>query len=134
MRFAWRDLGIALHVPGVMALMSGGLSLPFGEQAYLLPFVLTALVAFAMGQALYWLHRDAGDHNPGEIVATMALAWLIIPVIGSIPFWSVPFIAASPAVDAIFSSPLNGLFESFSGFTSTGLTMVSSPSELPMSL
>ena len=117
-----------------MAALSAALSLLIGEEDFLAPFIVTAVIALLIGQLFYWFEGKKNGHAPGEIVATMALAWLIIPVLGSIPFWWIPLLDVSPSVAAVFASPMSGLFEFFSGFTSTGLTMVSTPSELPMSL
>jgi trk system potassium uptake protein TrkH len=65
-----------------------------------------------------------------------ALGWVIVPAIGTIPFLGVALsmpVEAPPTV-LQFTEPLNALFESFSGFTGTGLTMALRPSQLPHSL
>jgi len=61
-------------------------------------------------------------------------------VLGAVPLWIAPWLPGfadllenGPATGT-FKDPLNGLFEAVSGFTSTGLTMVRSPSELHATL
>ena len=134
MRLARRDLGIALHVPGGMALISLVVDLAWGDGAFVLSFLITAMVSALVGQWLMITDRDVEERGSGEVVATMAFAWLIIPLIGALPFWFAPLVLGSSPTASLFSSPINGLFESFSGFTSTGLTMVSAPSDLPVAL
>jgi trk system potassium uptake protein TrkH len=69
---------------------------------------------------------------------TAALGWGIIPVFGAIPFVAIAFHFTNlPDPDPtalLFINPWNALFESVSGFTSTGLSMALDPSQLPYSL
>jgi trk system potassium uptake protein TrkH len=67
-----------------------------------------------------------------------ALGWASVSIIGALPFW---LIASHPNAVAhtgdstlVLRYPWNALFESVSGFTSTGLSLVLRPSELPYSL
>ncbi len=133
-----RYLGLMIHVPGVMALFS----LPvctFSDEPYALwPFLATALISLVLGQLLYRLFRtpDEARLHHGMVVA--ALGWVVVPVLGTIPFYLVAVhlsaYADTPPTVLVFLEPWNALFESFSGFTGTGLTMALRPSQLPHSL
>lgn len=138
LRIILRDLGLAIHVPGVMALASLPICCWFGESYAIWPFVLTMLISVAVGQLLFWLFRraEATQLRHGMIVA--ALAWQVVPLFAAVPFLAVAYqlanVPGTPATILEFRHPLNAVFESFSGFTGTGLTMALRPSQLPYCL
>ena len=130
-----RDLGLAIHVPGVMALASLPVCLGFGESYAIRPFVLTAIVSIVVGQALFRIYRKSEETRLRHGMVVAALAWQIVPLFASIPFLAVACeladVAGTPPTILGFLHPLNAIFESFSGFTGTGLTMALRPSQLP---
>jgi trk system potassium uptake protein TrkH len=130
-----RDLGIAIHIPGLMALATLPICVAFGELYAVLAFVLTALISIVPGQALYRRFRTAEEMHIRHAMDTAVLAWIVIPIIAALP---TVLVAASlsdaPASLMLFRNPLNALFESVSGFTSTGLTLSVQPTDLPHSL
>lgn len=130
-----RDLGLLIHIPGVMALVSLVVAGWFGESYAFIPLLLTAAVSIGIGQLLYRLFHAAGRTRLPHAMVLAALAWLVIPFIGSIPFLLIgEHFAASPQTPLtilLFGEFWNALFEAFSGFTSTGLTMALDPSQLP---
>lgn len=133
-----RDLGLAIHVPGAMALASLPICLWFGEHFAIWPFVWTAIVSFSVGQTLFWIFRHAEATRLHHGMAVASLSWLIVPLFAAIPFVTVANILAgmtgTPQTILEFQQPWNAVFESFSGFTGTGLTMALRPSELPRCL
>jgi trk system potassium uptake protein TrkH len=87
-------------------------------------FTLTAGV-FALTGALATVRRPAGarlDWRRGLVMA--ALAWLIVPAIGSLPL----------ALSGHFGDPLDAYFEAVSGVTTTGLSLVQDLDHLAPSL
>ncbi len=54
-----------------------------------------------------------------EAIAIAAICWLIVPIVTTIPYWALGF----PLTD--------GLFDSFSGWTATGLSTIDNPELLP---
>jgi len=138
LRLVLRDLGLALHVPGLMALATLPVCLLSGERSALEPFLFVSVLSLVLGQGLFRSFKGAGDSRLGEGMVVAALAWFLIPWLGAIPFWSLAQAlqgteAGTPTVLA-FLDPWNAIFESYSGFTGTGLTMAARPSELPASL
>ena len=133
-----RNLGVLLHIPGVMALASVPISLIFGETAAIWPFLETALISFGVGQAFYRLPKSGGDTRLQEGMLIAALAWLLIPMLGAIPFLSyaveMSFREGTSPTILLFENPWNALFEAYSGFTGTGLTMALKVSDFPASL
>jgi trk system potassium uptake protein TrkH len=135
LKIVLRDLGLILHVPGFMALVVVPLCFSWREEYAAVYFGITALFSLVSGQLLYHLLREAGETRLSHGMMTAALAWFIIPIIGAVPIWgaaeSLSSLPVTPQTVREFQAPLNALFESFSGFTGTGLTMAVQPSRLP---
>ena len=73
------------------------------------------VVATILGAALLYWGRGGGDQIlRKEAIAIVGLGWLISTMVGSLPF-----LFASPAL-----SPAAAFFESASGFTTTGATVI----------
>lgn len=68
------------------------------------------------------LSKEVETLTIGEILVLISIAWLIVPFIGAIPF----FLHGM--------SPLDAVFESISGWTTTGLTVASNLETLPKSI
>ncbi|MEA5603133.1 TrkH family potassium uptake protein [Nostoc sp. UHCC 0252] len=133
-----RDVGLLLHVPGVMALLSLPVCLIFGEYYAIWPFVFTAIISFSLGQLLYQVFRQAEAAEIQHAMLIVALSWGVIPLLGTIPFVAIAsYLAAFPETSQTireFQHPLNAIFEAVSGYTSTGLTMALDASQLPHTL
>lgn len=129
-RTVLRDLGLVVHVPGIMALLSMAVALAVGERHALVPLAVTAAISVTPGQVLYRAFRGAGETRLHHAITIAVLAWLVIPIVGAIPY---AMLATEPGAEA-FAEPWNVAFESYSGFTGTGLTVVAAPSALPRTL
>lgn len=133
-----RDLGLMLHTPGVMAVVSLPICFVFGEYYAISAFLWTALASFISGQVLYRLFRKAEASRMPHAMLTVALSWFLVPCIGAMPFVLIASHLAktplTPLTVLYFQNPWNALFESFSGFTSTGLSVALYSSELPNTL
>jgi trk system potassium uptake protein len=133
------DVGLLFHVPGVMALASLPICLGFGEFYAVLPFLMTAIASFIPAQLLVRLcPADVNSTHSGHAMMIAALSWAGIALVGAIPFWGIATVQNeipqfSPTV-AAFQNGWNAVFESFSGFTGTGLSVAQNVSELPHSL
>ncbi|WP_122089299.1 TrkH family potassium uptake protein [Halalkalicoccus subterraneus] len=80
-----------------------------------IPFVTTILIAVLIGTALEHLDPDPDlGHREGFLL--IGLTWLAVPFLGTLPY----LIAGEGAV----AQPANALFESMSGFTTTGATVL----------
>ena len=142
MRKILSGVGLILHVPGLMAILSIAVSLVFGEAVGTEAFLVTSLTSLALGQALYRLHRDPGRkqhvYSLFGIMAVASLGWLAASLLAAIPYY---YIAQRLPEEFVqqhqlfnFQHPLNALFEAVSGYTSSGLTVTISESSLPASL
>lgn len=130
-----RDLGGIFIIIGFISLIALVVPLYFGDTAgsydeykAIVPVLITSAVFLGLGLPLYYGLRKAEPANFKSAMVTAALGWLFISLIGSIPFWLIPYNGIS-AMD-----PLSGFFESMSGWTGTGLTMVDAENMLPYTL
>ncbi|MFB6088076.1 MAG: TrkH family potassium uptake protein [Haloarculaceae archaeon] len=141
-----RDLGRMLQALSGLMFASLLIPLAWGEFYALPALVLAATLTLAVGRGLAIRFRDAAD--PGRLHGMMIAAsgWFLVAVFGSLPFlflaWTAELdpavLSIQPSVDtatlAAFRNPLNGLFESMSGFSGTGLTMTVHEDEIPHTL
>ncbi len=80
--------------------------------------LLTGLVLKFSTRSLYFRMR------PGEAMAMVSMSWLAIAALGAIPFLGI----------GVISSPVDAFFESMSGFTSTGATVLTGLDDMPRSI
>ncbi|WP_029601651.1 TrkH family potassium uptake protein [Halococcus hamelinensis] len=81
----------------------------------ILPFLVTTVVMGGVGIGLERLKRDPElGHREGFLL--VSLTWLVVPVLGTLPY----LVAGEGTV----AYPVNALFESMSGFTTTGSTLL----------
>ena len=98
------------------------ISLIFNDSA-LNKFIITFAIIFSLGLFGWLVSRDAEDdlsQKDGFIIITFF--WVVLSIAGSIPF----ILIGMPLVDAFF--------ESMSGITTTGATVISNLSDLPESV
>ena len=91
---------------------------------------ITSAVFIMIGFPLYYVFRKADQTDFKTAMVTAALTWLFVSLIASIPFWLMPYNIQTMATMDI----LSGFFESMSGWTGTGLTMVDNEELLPFTL
>ncbi|WP_049914539.1 TrkH family potassium uptake protein [Haloterrigena salina] len=102
-------LALTLFVPVVVAII-------YGE--HFLVFVATIALTVAIGFGLERLEPDP-DLQPREALLLVALSWLAVAVVGAIPY-----VLAGYGTESALRHPVNALFESMSGFTTTGATVM----------
>jgi trk system potassium uptake protein TrkH len=111
-------LAVALLVPLIVSLAYGGAP---GI------FVASIAVTLAVGFGLERLDPDP-DPGPGEALLFVALAWLLVPAVGAIPYLieahGIPVVYAPVHPESTLANPVNALFESTSGVTTTGATVL----------
>ena len=109
-------VGSVLKYLSVTPLFPLVIALYYGEA--LLPFVATTAVMLASGTLLERVRRTDADDDLGnrEAFLLVSLVWLVVPIAGTVPY----VLAGTGTVAA----PVNALFESMSGFTTTGATVL----------
>ncbi|MFC4356791.1 TrkH family potassium uptake protein [Halobium salinum] len=118
-------VGSVLKYLAVPLLFPLGIALAYGETVA--PFLVTMTVTFLLGVGLERLDADP-DLRAREGFLMVALTWFAVALVGAIPYLveahGVPGLLAPVAPASTLGSPANALFESMSGFTTTGATVV----------
>ncbi|OYR81288.1 potassium transporter TrkH [Halorubrum sp. E3] len=80
------------------------------------PFAAAVAVALALGAAFRWTRDPAEGLGPREAFLAVAMIWFLVAAVGAIPF----VVAGVGTV----AHPVNAMFESMSGLTTTGATVL----------
>jgi trk system potassium uptake protein TrkH len=141
-----RDLGRMFEVLAGLMIVSLVIPLVWGEYYAIPGLLLAGVIPLGIGWGLTTRYADAPEPGKRHGMMIAAAGWLLVAVFGSLPFtfiaWTVrldpawltiPSAVATQTL-AAFQNPLNGLFESMSGFTGTGLTMTVHEDQIPHTL
>jgi len=104
--------GTLIKILGALMLIPALVSLIYGEYDGVVAFVVPALFALALGLVLEFMGLEDELGNK-EGFALVAFGWLGAALIGAIPYFLLGL------------SPIDAFFESMSGFTTTGATILS---------
>ncbi len=104
-------LSVTMLVPLVVAVI-------YAEDVWV--FALSIVVVATVGFALERIDPDP-DLGPTEALVFVTLAWLVAAVVGALPY-----VLAGAGTASTLANPVNALFESMSGFTTTGATVMGS--------
>jgi len=112
-RAVLKVLGFLLLVTAVCLLLPAAVSALYGDPDW--PhFLATAGLGILLGGTVLLVVRNAPDLHAREGFAVVALGWLVVGLLGAVPYWSSGQIPSF--VDAVF--------ESISGFTTTGASIL----------
>ncbi|WP_302080220.1 TrkH family potassium uptake protein [Salinibaculum rarum] len=104
-------LAVAMLVPLLTSLLYGE-----GTVVFLASMGISVAVGFSLEQL-----SDDVDLGPRESLLLVALAWFAVSIVGA-----VPYVIAGYGTASTLAHPINALFESMSGFTTTGATVMGS--------
>ena len=123
-----RLVAIPLAVVAVYSCYQEGLEV--GLRTFLAPLVLAAL----LGQSLVSLSKDADASTrvrDREAFASVALGWIPVVAVGALPFWlggmfygPFEYMEGTASHSDVLAGLLHSWFESMSGFTTTGATVI----------
>jgi len=133
LRIIARDLGLICALVGAMLVATLAVALVWGEQQMLFPFGVAGGMALVLAAALYLPFRSGAEAHLKHGLIIAALGWLLVAMLGGIPL----LLAAGspdPGAASVFSHYGNAVFEAMSGFTTTGLSVVTHPENLPRTL
>jgi trk system potassium uptake protein TrkH len=120
-----RVIGVLLMFFSASMLPPLGIALGYGDGAER-AFMLAFFMVLASGFAVWYPARKArGDLRVRDGVLITVLFWSVLGLMGALPFWIVP--------DA-WNSWTDAIFESMSGLTTTGATVVVGIDHLPHAL
>jgi len=133
LRIVSRDLGLICALVGLMSIATLAVAATWGEIGMLTPFASTSALSLALAAALYLPFRGGTEAQLKHGLVIAALGWLIIALLGAVPLTLASIGSDYPSV-AQFSDYGNAVFETMSGFTTTGLTVTEHPETLPRTL
>ena len=119
-----RNIGYALLVSALFMLFSILVSVLGGNDSALAPLIISFTITFLVGVFPFIFVRKTPDISLKEGYVIITLSWLLSFVFGMLPYalWGGPFTLQ------------NAWFESVSGFTATGATILENVEALPRSL
>ena len=133
LRIIARDLGLICALVGVMLLATLAVAVAWGEHQMLFPFGAAGGFALVLAAALYLPFRAGAEAHLKHGLIIAALGWLLVAMLGGIPFLLAAG-SSDPGAASVFSHYGNAVFEAMSGFTTTGLSVVTHPENLPRTL
>ena len=118
-------LGQMLCIEAVFLLPSLAISLGCGEWDAVLGLIWTLALIVVTGGGLLLLCRSAGRlFGPREGLVCVGLSWLVLSILGCLPF----------VISGAIPKFVDALFETVSGFTTTGSSILSDVEALPKGL
>jgi trk system potassium uptake protein TrkH len=109
--FAFYFLGVVYLGLGLVMLLLELLSLLLGEPP--IGFLVGSVLGIGLGLGFRALGNAKSEPSRAEALVSVALIWLLVPLLGAIPFWL-----------AGKMTYLDALFEAMSGVTTTGATVL----------
>ncbi len=127
-----------INIKGVLKVISGnllilGASILFcvGVAAYysepIMPFVISAAISFVLALFLKFISRNKREElivKKREAYLTVSLSWILISLVGCLPY----------LLSSAIPSFVDAIFESVSGFTTTGSSILFDVESLPKSI
>ena len=114
-------LGYVLLLIGAFLLLPCVVALIYGERALYSLLATVGVCAVAGLLLLLFKPRNRRSMHAREGFVMVSLSWIVISLVGALPFW---FSRAIP-------SYLDALFETISGFTTTGASILTNVEAMP---
>ncbi len=119
-RIIFKLLGILLIIESLFMSLSIGVSLSYGASDYVY-FIYSAVISFSFGFLLFFINRKASvDLGKKEGFFIVSTVWVVFSVFGSLPFF----------LSGAINSYTDAFFETISGFTTTGASVLNNIEEL----
>jgi trk system potassium uptake protein TrkH len=122
-RLILKNLGIVLMVEAACMLPSLFVSVIYG-QSDLPAFIISILILLTAGLALYSIKQTNGNLHARDGFAIVALSWFSVSAMGALPF----------IISGSIPSYIDAFFETVSGFTTTGASILRQVEALPKGL
>ena len=119
-------VGMLLFVVGLSALLPLGVAIYFGERqvAWSMFACLLLLVVTGASLSFFISSKNIEELSHREGMFTVGFGWLIICLCGALPY----------LLSGVLPSVPDALFESFSGFTTTGATIIPNVDSMPQGI
>ena len=117
-----RITGFSLFIEAAAMLIPMGVALLYGESP--VPFLCAILLILAAASVPVFLFKTRPDFFAREGFFAVGLIWVLFGAFGALPFW----------FSGRFGHYIDCFFETISGFTTTGATILTAIEGLPMGL
>ncbi len=117
-------LGNMLRLEGLLMAVPAALAFYYGESPSMRAFLITAAVCIITGMVMNRCEPENKRIYGREGFVVVALSWIMMSVFGALPFY----------LSGAIEGAMNCFFETVSGFTTTGATILSDIEALPMSV
>ena len=124
------NLGIVLQFSAILLVVPAFLGTALGESASIVG-IFFAVVGLSFAGFFLTNIGEKGPMNLKQASIFIVASFLLLSLFGSIPYIYINPFGNDTTTSALF---VNSLFESASGFTTTGLSIISNPENLPKSL
>lgn len=124
-RFVSAVIGVLCMLQVVFLGLALAVSLYY-KDAGMSPILITMGIMLVFGVSLFLIGRHSDDYQTGrrESMMTVTLSWFVVSLIGMLPYYLGGFV---PSLSDAF-------FETISGFTTTGASVISDVEALPRSI
>ena len=112
-------LGWIMNVEAVCMLVPGITALIYREKSGI-AFLITILACLAIGVPLVSRKPSKKAFYAREGLVTTALSWIVLSIVGAVPF----------VLSGAIPDPIDAFFEIVSGFTTTGSSILSDPTQM----
>lgn len=120
-----RIISLLLAIVATTMLFPAGIALYCGEGSAFTGFLYPIIVSWVLGLVMLFLGRGKRlKLSTRSGFAVVACAWIFASVLGALPLY----------ISGCIPSFTNAFFESVSGFTTTGATILASVEDLPVSM
>jgi trk system potassium uptake protein TrkH len=124
------NLGIVLQFSAILLVVPAFLGTALGESPSIVG-IFFAVVGLSFAGFLMTTIGEKGPMNLKQASIFIVASFLLLSLFGSIPYIYINPFGNNTSTSALF---VNSFFESASGFTTTGLSVISNPEYLPKSL
>ena len=120
-RAVFNIIGKVLCIASVFMIPALIISLCLRESAGALGLAISAVIGAAVGLPLAWMKPKRKDIYAREGMVTVGLAWVFVSMLGALPF----------LLSGAIPNYIDCVFETVSGFTTTGATILGDVEHLP---
>lgn len=119
-----KTVGTVLCMEAVFMLPPLLLALADGDTGATKGFAAAIVAVLLLGLPLVLIKRTNLSLGSRDGCVTVALAWIVISVFGAIPFY----------ISGVIASPIDAVFETVSGFSTTGATIIDDVEAAPRAI
>ena len=119
-RMIFGNLGTVLCIEAALMTLASIVSAIYGQDD-VYAFLISIAILIVVGFLLHLLKPKDGQMYARDGFATVALSWLFISLFGALPYF----------ISGAIPTPIDAFFESVSGFSTTGATVLTDIESLP---